>query len=183
MRMPEGEPQTKSQAETQVGPDAEYRARLSALSGEEAALHKGDRRYVGVKLTLLALLVLVAAWLVKYAPGQLAWLAIIIAALVAAFVLHERVLRGLRTVRQRKGFYERGLARLEGRWAGTGHMGEPFLEPSHPYARDLDLFGRASLFELLCTARTSAGERLLADWLLAAAPVAEIRRRQAAVRE
>jgi hypothetical protein len=75
------------------------------------------------------------------------------------------------------------LARLEGRWAGTGRTGEHFLDQSHPYARDLDLFGKAGLFELLCTARTSAGERLLADWLLAAAPIDEITRRQEAVRE
>ncbi|MGB7190653.1 MAG: mismatch repair protein [Acidobacteriaceae bacterium] len=136
-----------------------------------------------MKLALLALLVVVAAWLVKYAPGRLPLLAILVAVLVVVFILHERVLRGLRTVRQRKGFYQRGLARLEGRWAGTGRQGEPFLEASHPYARDLDLFGKASLFELLCTARTSAGEHRLADWLQAAPPIAEILQRQTAIRE
>src|SRR6185312_6118532 len=181
--MPQGEPQTKSQAEVKSGPEAEYRARLSALEREQTELHESDRRYVGLKLVLLAALVIVAAWLVKYAPGRLPLLAIIVAALVVAFVLHERVLRKMRTVRQRKGFYERGLARLKGRWAGTGRTGELFLDQSHPYARDLDLFGKAGLFELLCTARTSAGERLLADWLLAAAPIAEIKLRQDAIRE
>jgi Flp pilus assembly protein TadB len=181
--MPQGEPQSILEAELESGPEAEYRARLSALEREQTELHESDRRYVGLKLVLLAVLVIVAAWLVKYAPGRLPLLAIIVAALVVAFVLHERVLRGMRTVRQRKGFYERGLARLEGRWAGTGRTGEQFLEQQHPYARDLDLFGKAGLFELLCTARTSAGERLLADWLLAAAPVEEIGYRQAAVRE
>lgn len=185
--MPQGEmqdqPQTMAQAELHSGPEAEYRTRLNALGREEAVLANGDRRWVGVKIALLVLLAVVAAVLVKYAPGRLPLLAIIVAALVAAFVLHERVLRGLRTVRQRKGFYERGLARLENRWAGTGRSGEEFLEQQHPYARDLDLFGMAGLFELLCTARTSAGERLLADWLLAAAPIAEIKLRQAAIRE
>ncbi|HET8638201.1 MAG TPA: mismatch repair protein [Acidobacteriaceae bacterium] len=181
--MPQGEPQAKSQAEVWSGPEAEYRSRLSALEREQTELHESDRRYVGLKLVLLAALVIVAAWLVKYAPGRLPWLAVIVAVLVVVFVLHERVLRGIRTVRQRKGFYERGLARLEGRWAGTGRTGEQFLDQSHPYARDLDLFGEAGLFELLCTARTSAGERLLADWLLAAAPIDEITRRQTAVRE
>ena len=181
--MPQGEPQTKSQAEVGSGPEAEYRARLSALEREQTELHESDRRYVGLKLVLLAALVIVAAWLVKYSPGRLPWLAVIVAVLVVVFVLHERVLRRIRTARQRTGFYERGLARLEGRWAGTGRTGEPFLDQSHPYARDLDLFGKAGLYELLCTARTSAGERLLADWLLAAATTEEITRRQAAVRE
>ena len=76
-----------------------------------------------------------------------------------------------------------GLARLDGNWAGTGVTGERFLEPSHPCARDLDLFGRGSIFELLCTARTRAGEEALARWLLAAAPPGEIRARQAAAIE
>src|SRR6202007_3276024 len=80
-------------------------------------------------------------------------------------------------------FYEQGVARLEDRWAGTGITGERFLEPSHPCARDLDLFGRASLFELLCTARTRAGEETLARWLLAPASPDEVRGRQEAARE
>jgi DNA mismatch repair ATPase MutS len=75
------------------------------------------------------------------------------------------------------------LARLNDQWAGTGETGERFLDPLHPYARDLDLFGRASLFELLCTARTRAGEETLAEWLLAAAPVEEVLARQAAVHD
>ena len=106
--MPQGEPQTKSQTESGPGPEAEYRSRLSALDREQTELHESDRRYVGLKLVLLAALVIVAAWLVKYAPGRLPWLALIVAALVVAFVLHERVLRRIRTARQRKGFYERG---------------------------------------------------------------------------
>jgi hypothetical protein len=75
------------------------------------------------------------------------------------------------------------LVRLEGRWPGTGRQGDQFLEQSHPYARDLDLFGKGGLFELLCTARTSSGEQKLASWLLAAAPLQEIALRQAAVKE
>ena len=57
-----------------------------------------------------------------------------------------------------------------------------FLE-GHPYARDLDLFGPASLFELLNTTRTEIGELTLADWLRAPAPLPEVRARQAAIDE
>ncbi len=58
-----------------------------------------------------------------------------------------------------------------------------FLDPAHPYAEDLDLFGKGSLFELLCTARTPVGEELLADWLRAPAPPPVVRARQEAVAE
>ena len=45
-------------------------------------------------------------------------------------------------------FFERGLARLEGHWAGTGDAGESYVDPAHPYAQDLDLFGKGSLTQV-----------------------------------
>ena len=81
------------------------------------------------------------------------------------------------------GFYERGLARLSDQWAGKGETGERFVDNSHPYSRDLDLFGPGSLFELLSTARTRAGQQILASWLLAPAPAEEVRQRHGAVIE
>jgi hypothetical protein len=78
--------------------------------------------------------------------------------------------------------YLRGLSRLDDRWAGTGRDGAMFRE-GHPYAGDLDLFGPASLFELLNTTRTEIGELTLADWLRGPAPLAEVRARQAAIDE
>src|SRR5205085_12021769 len=53
----------------------------------------------------------------------------------------------------------------------------------HPYAQDLDLFGKAGLFELLCTARTRIGQDTLAAWLKAPAPPPIVRDRQQAVQE
>jgi hypothetical protein len=53
----------------------------------------------------------------------------------------------------------------------------------HPYASDLDLFGRASLFQWLGPAATPRGSVTLADWLLAPAAPESIRLRQAAVEE
>src|SRR5262249_53565422 len=57
-----------------------------------------------------------------------------------------------------------------------------YLDDSNPYAADLDLFGEASVFELLCTARTRDGQDTLAAWLLAPASTGEVRARQQAVR-
>jgi hypothetical protein len=80
-------------------------------------------------------------------------------------------------------FYERAFTRLESRWAGGGTQGEHFRDPHHAYADDLDLVGEGSLFELLCAARTRAGEDTLAAWLLGPATPEQIRLRQEAVRE
>ena len=80
-------------------------------------------------------------------------------------------------------FYDRGLARLEDRWIGTGETGERFLTDDHLYAADLDLFGRGSLFELLSLARTRTGEETLAGWLKHPAAAEAINGRHAAIDE
>ncbi len=102
---------------------------------------------------------------------------------VVLAVVHERVLTQIRTLKSMIAFYERGLARLEDRWAGTGESGDRFIHEAHPYARDLDVFGRGSLFELLCISRTRAGAETLARWLQEPAPPEEVGIRQEAVRE
>jgi hypothetical protein len=87
--------------------------------------------------------------------------------------------RALRAVR----FYELGLARIKGDWIGNGNPGTSFADSSNLYVNDLDIFGAGSVYELLCTARTQAGQETLARWLSAPASSVEIRRRQEAVEE
>jgi hypothetical protein len=55
--------------------------------------------------------------------------------------------------------------------------------PDHPYAADLDLYGRASLLQLLQPSSTSMGEATLRAWLLAPTTPETIAARQAAVAE
>ena len=80
-------------------------------------------------------------------------------------------------------YYERGLARLENRWIGRGADGRQYLDETHLYADDLDIFGRGSLFQLLCTAQTPMGQDTLAAWLSAPADLPTIRDRQRLVRD
>ncbi|HYM12108.1 MAG TPA: hypothetical protein VEU62_15340 [Bryobacterales bacterium] len=80
-------------------------------------------------------------------------------------------------------FYENALARLDDHWIGRGETGERFRDKLHPYAEDLDLFGTGSLFELISTARTRAGEQTLAGWLCAPATPAVVEARHRAIDE
>jgi hypothetical protein len=159
-----------------------YFHRLQELQRAQAAEQRREKRLGFTKLAFFGCTLLCALWLLRHL-SQIEYLLAPVAVFVLLAVLHERWLRSLRLRARSIEFYERGLARLDDRWAGTGETGERFLDPLHPYARDLDLFGKASLFELLCTARTRAGEETLAAWLLAAAPVEEVLRRQEAIRD
>jgi hypothetical protein len=111
------------------------------------------------------------------------WLAVPAVLFLALVTVHERVRRVVHRAQRAVEFYRRGLDRLDGHWAGKGNTGDRFLDPAHPYAADLDLFGVGSLFERLCTARTRAGEEVLAAWLLGPASTGEIGARQAAIAE
>ena len=57
-------------------------------------------------------------------------------------------------------YYDAGIARLSRNWEPLDE-GKEFSDPDHFYAADLDLFGRGSLFQLLCSARTQAGRETL----------------------
>ena len=134
------------------------------------------------RLLIAALLALALWFTVVHARISPWWPVVAGVAFGALAIAHARVLERIERARGAERVYLRGLERLRGRWAGTGRDGAHFTG-EHPYARDLDLYGRASLFELLNTARTEAGEATLAAWLGAGAPVDEVLARQKAVDE
>ena len=164
-------------------PQVEYKKRLQM---RRASAEQCSRLHVRLGNARLALTVLAAilAWL-SYSRELLSpwWLLAPVGAFVVLGIWHERVIRASRRAQRAVTFYERGLGRLEENWAGKGEAGERFIDPSHPYAQDLDFFSKGGLFELLSTARTRAGEETLARWLLAPASLEEIRARHAAVDE
>src|SRR5688572_14155561 len=100
----------------------------------------------------------------------------------ALVVRHARVderaawFEALRVVNQR------AIARIERHW---DHLpqGDRIAPAEHPYADDLDVFGRASLYQWIGPAATATGADSLARWLLEAANPEEIRLRQRAVEE
>lgn len=140
-------------------------------------------RLFGASKLALAAFTLIAAGFLIHSARNLAFLLLPVAAFIVVAVLHEKVLAAVRLRERSIRFYQNGLARLDGSWKGRGESGERFLHGDHPYARDLDIFGAASLFQYLSTARTQSGEETLARWLRNAALPAEVAARQAAVRE
>ena len=165
------------------GPHAEYASRLEARRAE-VERHERRHRRLGNARLLVAVAAAVMVWL---AVGRNAmagwWLLAPVAVFAALAVAHDRVLRRRAVAARAVEYCERALARLDHHWAGAGEPGDRYSDPSHPYAEDLDLFGRGSLFELLSTARTRMGEDTLAAWLRAPGALPTVLERQSAVRE
>ena len=170
-------------AATARPPHQEYRSRLDA---RQAVVSVEERRHLLAGNLRLAVAAggAVVAWLslVRHVL-PVVWLGVPVALFVALAIWHDRVLVALGRARRAVRFYREGLSRLDDTWPGTGATGERFLQADHPYAADVDLFGRGSLFELLSRARLRGGEETLARWLLAPGDPDELRPRQAAVDE
>ena len=111
------------------------------------------------------------------------WLSLPVAVFIALVVFHDWVLLNRDRVTRAVAWYEHGLARLEDRWPGIGARGNRFADADHLFAQDLDLFGKGSLFQLLSTAQTRAGEGTLATWLREPSDRAEVTSRQEAAHD
>jgi hypothetical protein len=163
-------------------PADEYRDRLGQRRAALASLTRFDLRLSRARLAIFGVAVVLAvlAWRDLASP---LWLLAPAGGFLALVIRHDRVIRGMRAAARAIAFYERGLARIEDRWVDDGEAGERFGDDDHLYAKDLDLFGRSSLFQLLSIARTRAGEQILAGWLKSPATRDEILARHEAVTE
>lgn len=116
------------------------------------------------------------------------WIAGLVVSLVVFAVLvvvHDRVIRRERRFDDLATINRNARARLERRW---DDMPPPPAPPSPeapelPLARDLHLFGHASVMHLLGDALTPPGRERLGSWLLEPASPETLRERQRAVSE
>ena len=89
---------------------------------------------------------------------------------LAAFVVLLAKHAGVHRERERTAglqqINQEALARLDCDWSKLPLPTAPAFVADHPLTHDLDLFGRGSLYHLICTAGTPQGRRVLAETLL-----------------
>jgi hypothetical protein len=158
---------------------ATYAERLGAREASSRALGRREDAIAAARLATFAVAAIVA-WLAFRGRASGWWLCAPLGVFVALVAAHARTRAAIALVRRSITFYERGLARIDERWVGSGVAGDRFRDAHHPFVDDLDLFGRGSLFELLCTCRTEPGEARLASWLGTPADAETVRARQTA---
>jgi MutS domain V len=157
------------------------------LQGLHADLAQADaKQSAAVALLLVGLAAFLALCFAAYGSRRAtpAWLPPVL--LPMAVLPWRRFLQSRRAigkVSRLRRFYQSGVDRLTGEWAGKGASGEEFSRAEHLYERDLNIFGAGSLFELLCTTRSQVGQLRLASYLLDLPGREETRERQDAVKE
>lgn len=166
-----------------VTPLSEYVSRRDRWQQEQELLQRKFIR-IGNWRLVVGIVAAVLAWL-AFGSGLISswYLVVAVAVFIGLVFWHSRVIRARTLAERALRYYDHALARLHDEWAGKGSAGDNLRDAGHIYAEDLDVFGRGSLFELISTARTSAGEEALAAWLLAPAARETVLERQEAVRE
>jgi hypothetical protein len=165
-----------------VSPSEQYSDRLARRTESLVRLDRLDGR-VGSARLVLAAAFLALAWACTEHRASPAWLFAPASLFIAVVLYHQRI-RSLQSLARRAvAFYRAGLERMCGQRLDGGASGDEFNDEHHVYGADLDLFGRRSLYERLCTARTPMGAGTLARWLLAPAALQTIRERQTCVGE
>jgi hypothetical protein len=166
-----------------MSPLDEYLARQAKWSAQQQL---AQRAFIAIGNWRLftAVAAAVLAWF-AFGQGTISgwWLLAPGVIFIALVIWHQRVLRRRTFAERGIRFYQQAIHRVQDNWSDQATQGKAFQDANHIYADDLDIFGRGSLFELLCSARTAAGEQTLASWLLAPASLQEASARQQAVRE
>lgn len=162
-----------------------YRERAEQCAEQARSLKQLDQLVSKARIVLFLATVGIffAAWAgggggLFYAVGVVG-----IVAFVTAVGYHDHLERKLHRLQTKRTINQRGLARLSRIWSNLPVTAVRISEEHKATANDLDLFGQASLFQLLNRADTSAGQDLLRDWLVTPAEPEQVILRQQAVQE
>jgi len=155
----------------------------------EVAGFEDRARAIGTTRLVLAVLALVFVGGLVW--GRLgAWAGWAVAAdavgFVALVLVHARVHECRDRASAALRFHQRGLARMDHAWDALPRASERFKSTFHPFANDLDIFGHASLMQMVDATETRLGEDRLAKLLSLEDPgawPAEVQARQEAVRD
>ena len=169
-------------------PEAHYAARAKLRGETWAQWRRRDRN-----LSMWRMLTFLAGAAVAIASmrdepifgWQFTYFDLLFPAIAFLFLMrtHERVIQARARAERGLAFYENAKQHLSGDWRTHENRGEGLFAPDHPYAADLDLYGKSSLFQRLAYVQTEAGNRALAN-ILSRPPTRELAiERQASVRE
>ena len=170
----------------QVSAADTYRHRLVQYEALADAEARASRRYSRLRLLVAAAGLLSLVLLVeRQSPMAAAGMGCALVVFVWLVVRHDRTEGRREAAVAMADLNREAVARLARDWAGLSPSWRPHVAGDHPYAHDIDLFGHASLVQVLGPVRTPTGRRTLSGWLLhpEVTDLPGIGERQVAVRE
>jgi hypothetical protein len=173
----------------------ELDARLTLRYRDAATRHNAERdrhqrQSRWLSYARLIVFLAAAACILSLFPGPASHVALRVGAGLAGFVTFFVLVGWHSRVEERERWHatlarvnEEAAARVRRDWNALPPAIVAGPGPGHPYADDLDIFGHASVCQLLGSVGTDAGRTTLAGWLTGSARPDAVRLRQQAVAE
>ncbi|MDF1751907.1 MAG: hypothetical protein P1U89_03935 [Verrucomicrobiales bacterium] len=164
--------------------EAVYQTRIDQFAAQEAELTAQSDKLSNYRLGtfLISLAFGIVASVGISHPGLMAFLYLLSAISFAGFIYlvikHRKITKEEARFRLLKELNEHAIHRLNRNWSEFPVPEAPRELCKLSQAQDLDLFGPASLFQLLSTQRTPQGRTTLAEWLIHRSTSKEISLRQ-----
>jgi hypothetical protein len=166
-----------------VNPETIYRKRIEELETALAQLNSNKLKLAWFRL--VALLICIAGTWLCWSAGVLIALAffVVTAGIFIYIVLQD--LKNKEAIANWLQLLEINKQEIEILHHRFAHLpgGESFLPADHAYANDLDIFGKASLYQYINRTVSEQGQQQLAHWLLYNANAESILQRQEAAKE
>lgn len=103
---------------------------------------------------------------------------------ILLIIKHEKIKYETKKASCKQAINKQYVDRMEGNYEAFQDCGEAFKDDNHPYSKDLDIFGKNSLFQWINVSRTYFGRVRLRDLLCSPSKdIKSIQARQNAVRE
>ena len=166
-----------------VDPLKIYEARQAQFQNEIAETEIASSRFSNAR-ALVFLVGVVVGWLALIRLSiAVEWFFVPLLVFCLLVWQHLRVKTRLRKAKRAQDFYSQRISLINGHWEESGQASARYIDPSHPYTSDLDIFGSGSLFDFLNCTRTRLGADTLAQWLSQSADPETVALRQSAVKE
>lgn len=164
----------------------EFQTRVERYTIEEKRLKKQHEKFINIRLLIFLIGLFITGFLLYRKSYNLGLFCagFFILVFIAVLVIHNRVKKLLKRFQILIKVHSDNLKRIDGGWKEFSDTGEEFLNNEHPYALDLNVFGRKSLFQLINQTHTFLGRDRLAKLLGNPEKVTEkICERQNAIKE
>jgi len=143
-----------------------FMSRIKSFETEEIKCRK-NYNIIG-SLRLLAFIVtLVYIYLLIKNVSIYSFIGTIVSLIIFVFLIksHSNISSKLNKIKNLISINKKYVDRIDGNWAKFQDLGENALDLNHPYASDLDIFGKSSLFQLINTTNTFLGRKKLINLL------------------
>ncbi len=169
-----------------IEPTRQYIRRKQHYQHLQAVLEKGFRRMIRYKLWVILAAI---AMMIIFILNKMYWWSggVFISSVALLLIIdwrHRQIQENQKWAAILTDMNDQALWRFDKRWSAFPDTGEEFKDDEHPYSSDLDIFGKASLFQWTNSGHTFLGRRRLATLLTQPPEGASIiTRRQQAIGE